>query len=211
MQRPAWQPEGSLGRPPETAKATVGTPLGGRAEKPLSLRPRALLVVGWVALGLGGCATAPAPGPQTGPVIARMSPAAVAALPAPSKPLTAADILALHRQGLGAEAILARVRSTGTRLELTPTQVWELHGQGVPLAVLDGLHQAWRRGLEADLAQAQTVAQNQRQAAVAAREQAQQAQAPWPAAYPYSYGPGWGYGGYGGWGPYGRSGIFFGW
>lgn len=208
MQRSPWRPEGGLWLQPQKAKATVGTPLGGRAEKPLSLLPRALLMAGWVGLGLGGCATAPAPGPQTGPVIARMSPAAVAALPAPSKPLTAADILALHRQGLGAEAILARIRSTGTRLELTPTQVWELHGQGVPLAVLDGLHQAWRRGLEADLAQAQTVAQNQRQAAAAAREQAQQAQATWPTAYPYYYGPAWSYGGFG---PYGRSGVFFGW
>ena len=207
MQRSSWRPEGGLWHQPQKAKATVAPRLG----KPVSGRSLAWLVAGWVGLALGGCATAPAPGPQTVPAIARLSPAAVAALPAPTRPLTAADILALHRQGLGAEAILARIHSTGTRLELTPTQVWELHDQGVPLAVLDGLHQAWRRGLEADLAQAQTVAQNQRQAAAAAREQAQKAQATWPAAYPYYYGPAWSYGGYGGFGPYGRSGVFFGW
>lgn len=62
------------------------------------------------------------------------------------------ELAALARKGESAEAIITRLKAAGTLRDLTPSQAMELHAQGLPLAVLDYLHESWASARQNDRA-----------------------------------------------------------
>ena len=111
-------------------------------------------VVGLLLLGalvLSGCASVPeVPGR-----ISRL-PGEVVVLPAPAPAepgLTVEDLVAMARGGAKSEAILNRVNASGARFDLAPGQIIDLHARGLPLAVLQEIHEARERALRNEYAQ----------------------------------------------------------
>jgi hypothetical protein len=105
----------------------------------------------WLALIplLQGCAGTPAEPPK----IERISAAELEArLPQPMATLPLEQVLALARQGLGAEELIGRIKDSGSRYRLSATQIVDLAGQGVPPAVLDHMVEAERRHIFDDMA-----------------------------------------------------------
>ena len=98
---------------------------------------------------LQGCAGAPA-GP---PKIERMTAAELEAhLPQPAAALPPEQIVALVRQGMGADEIIGRIAQSGSRYRLSATRIVELAQQGVPLAVIDHMVSAERTRIFDDMA-----------------------------------------------------------
>lgn len=110
---------------------------------------RHLRLVSTLALILQGCAGTPAEPPK----IERISAEQLeASLPQPSAALPLEQIVALARQGVGAEDLIGRITASGSRYRLSATQLIELAGQGVPTAVLDHVVSAERRQIFDDMA-----------------------------------------------------------
>jgi len=87
-----------------------------------------------LALILQGCAGVP-PEP---PKIERLSAGQLeASLPQPAAAMPLQQIVALARLGVPAEELIGRIKQSGSRYRLSASQIVELAGQGVPLAVLD--------------------------------------------------------------------------
>ena len=102
-----------------------------------------------LALILQGCAGTTAEPPR----IERISAEQLeAALPQPSAALPLDQIVALARQGVGAEDLIARITASASRYRLSATQLIELAAQGVPSAVLDHIVAAERRQIFDDMA-----------------------------------------------------------
>jgi hypothetical protein len=96
------------------------------------------------ALLLAGCASTPREPPQ----IQRISPEELELiLPKPVPNLTLEEIVTLSKAGESADAIIANIRQTNSRYELTPSQVIELHQQGVDARVLDHMQAAREQAL----------------------------------------------------------------
>jgi len=109
---------------------------------------RALLPLA-VTLAIAGCASAPAEPPR----IQRISAAELEAkLQPPAAALPLSEIVASAKQGITSDALIERIRASGSRYTLTATQVVELAREGVPLAVLDFLVAAERRAIFDDMA-----------------------------------------------------------
>jgi len=101
------------------------------------------------ALLLAGCADAPVAPPR----IERISAEQLEArLPQPMAALPLDQVVALARQGIGADEIIARIAASNSRYRLSAGQLLELSRQGVPLAVLDHLVEAERRQVFDDMA-----------------------------------------------------------
>jgi hypothetical protein len=93
-------------------------------------------------LSLPGCATAPTP-PDAGPAIARLSPEELARLlPAPLASLSLAEIVRMSKAGMTAKDIVAKIRETNSRYELSASQAIDLHAQGVDKELLDYIQSA---------------------------------------------------------------------
>jgi hypothetical protein len=157
-----------------------------------ALRP---VLISALALSLLGCATASAP-PDVAPGIARLTPEELARMmPAPQSSLSPADIVRLSKEGGTAKDIIAKIRETNSRYELSASQVIDLHTQGVDKEVLDYIQSARARELRDRMAE-EINQRELRHAEQLRREQEFRYNRPyydpWPGAYPgYGWGPGY--------------------
>jgi len=100
------------------------------------------ILISTLTLSLLGCATTSAP-PDAGGAIARLSPEELERmLPKPDPKLPLAELIRLSKEGATAKDIIARVRESGSRYDLSASQAIELHGQGVNAEVLDYIQSA---------------------------------------------------------------------
>ncbi|MFH1044147.1 MAG: hypothetical protein V1796_03655 [Pseudomonadota bacterium] len=155
------------------------------------LRP---ILISILALSLLGCATASAP-PDAGPTIARLSPDELALLmPKPDPKLPLAELVRLSKEGATATDLIARIRETSSRYDLSASQAIELHGQGVNAEVLDYIQSAREQELRERMAE-EINQREQRHAQELQREQELRRNSyyydPWWPGYP---GYGWNYG-----------------
>jgi hypothetical protein len=157
-----------------------------------SLRP---ILIAVLALSLLGCATASAPPDGTG-AIARISPEDLARImPKPDPKLPPAELVRLSKEGASAKDIIARIKETGSRYDLSASQAIELHNQGVDAEVLDYIQSAREQALRDRIAE-EINQREQRHAQDLKREQELQRNR-------YYYDPWWpGYPGYGWNAPY---------
>ncbi|HET7776490.1 MAG TPA: hypothetical protein VFK74_08990 [Azospira sp.] len=152
-------------------------------------------------LSLAGCATAPPDGTAT-PKLARLSPEQLQRLAPDAPKIGFPELVVMARSGMKAEAMIERLKETHTRLDPSPSQVLDLTRQGVPVAVLDYLHEYREKALRDDLA-GMLAEKDQQQAkdVEAARQQERLRAAP---VYDPFWGPRWG--------PYyRRGGMYYGW
>lgn len=106
-----------------------------------------LILISTLALSLAGCATTSAP-PDKSRGIARLSPEELARLlPKPDPKLPLAELIRLSKEGAAAKDIIARIKETGSRYDLSASQMIELHGQGVSAQVLDYIQSAHEQAL----------------------------------------------------------------
>jgi len=152
------------------------------------LRP-ALIVI--LALSVWGCATTAAP-PGAAPAIARLSPEDLARmLPKPDPKLPPAELVRMSKEGATAADVIARIKQTGSRYALSPSQAIALHAQGLSAEVLDYIQSAREQELRATLAE-EINQREQRHAEELRREQELRRDSfyydPWWPAYP---GYGW--------------------
>ena len=155
------------------------------------LRP---MLISILALSLLGCATASAP-PDGGGAIARLSPEDLARmLPKPAPKLPPAELIRMSKAGASAQDIIARIKETGSRYDLSASQAIELHAQGVSAEVLDYIQSAREQELRDRIAE-EINQREQRHAEELRREQELRRNSyyydPWWPAYP---GYGWNYG-----------------
>ena len=155
------------------------------------LRP---VLISALALSLLGCATASAP-PDASGAIARLSPDELARLlpkPEPKLPLT--ELIRMSKAGVTAKDLIARIKETGSRYDLSASQAIELHAQGVSAEVLDYIQSARAQELRDRIAE-EINQREQRHAEELRREQELQLNTiyhdPWWPAYP---GYGWSHG-----------------
>lgn len=102
---------------------------------------RSLYVITFLCATLAGCATHPGQRDAAGnPDLERLSVAQMAerAAQAPAK-LGVVEIAALAHQGLPANEIVARMRASGSRLDMDPEQQNALRKLGASEAVIDAL------------------------------------------------------------------------
>lgn len=155
-------------------------------------------------LCLAGCATAPA-APDSGPAIARITPEELARLtPKPEAKLSTGELVRMSKDGATTDAIIARIKETGSRYDLGAAQLIELHAQGLSAEVLDYIQAARAQELR-DRAAEEINQRERRHAEELQREQQLRRDSiyyydPWRPAYP-GYGPNYGppfrfYGGY---------------
>ena len=152
------------------------------------------VLISILGLSLLGCASVSAP-PDAGPGIARLSPEDLARLlPRPEAKLPLTEIVRLSKAGATAKELIARIRETGSRYELSASQAIELHAQGVSTKVLDYIQSARAQELRDRIAE-EINQREQRHAEELRREQELRLNTiyhdPWWPAYP---GYGWGHG-----------------
>jgi len=141
----------------------------------------------------GGSVSSRLPGET--PVVAPAAPA--------TPPLSVADIVALHRSGASAEAVVRRWREDGARTRFSAGDLIELHTRGVPLSTLDALIDARETALRTDADSRLAALQAHFNAELAAeRARPGLCPSPWP-GYPFSP--------YGGWRRGPRGGLYWGW
>ena len=105
-----------------------------------------------VLLVLAGCAATP----QKQPHVERISPQELEQLlPRPQPNLTLDEIVRMSREGAMPEAIIDKVKETGSGYDLIPSQMLELSRQGVDARVLNFIYasreQALRDGFAEEL------------------------------------------------------------
>jgi hypothetical protein len=92
---------------------------------------------------LAGCATTAPPSN-----IERISPEELARiLPQPVPNLTLDEIVQMSKAGTPAPDIIAKIKETNSRYDLTPSESLELSRKGVSAEVLDYIHQAHEQAL----------------------------------------------------------------
>jgi hypothetical protein len=88
---------------------------------------------------LSGCASTGAGYGQ----VDRITPEQLAKiLPPPIATVTLDEIVAESKQGKTSDEIIAKIKASNSRYELTPTQTLDLSKQGVDVKVLDYMHQS---------------------------------------------------------------------
>jgi len=99
-----------------------------------------ILVILMVSLlTLSGCASTGAGYGQ----VDRITPEQLAKiLPPPVATVTLDEIVAESKQGKTSDEIIAKIKASNSRYELTPTQTLDLSKQGVDVKVLDYMHQS---------------------------------------------------------------------
>jgi len=163
--------------------------------------PRLVSIVAALLL-LAGCASNPPDGSAT-PKLARLSPEQMQRLAPDAPKIGFPELVLMAKSGMKAEAMIERLKETHTRLDPTPSQVLDLTRQGVPVAVLDYLHEAREKALRDDVA-AMLNERDQQQAKEvdAARQQERLRSTP---VYDPFWGPRFG------WPYYRRGGVWYGW
>lgn len=156
------------------------------------LRP-ILLSIAALSL-LVGCATATV-SPHTNPSIERLSPEELARLlPKPDPKLPTAELIRMSNEGASAKDIIARIKDTGSRYDLSAPQIIELHAQGLSTEVLDYIQSAREQDLRDKVAE-EINQREQRHAEELRREQELRRNNyyydPW---WPGYFGYGWNYG-----------------
>jgi hypothetical protein len=176
-----------------------------RVEIPMPVRSF-FLIISTVALSLlaGGCAT-PRPDGTATPRLARLSTEDMARLAPDAPRLSLDELVSMAKSGSSADAIIERFRQSSARFDLTPAQVVDLHKRGLPLPVLQVIHEDREKALRADLTQLLVERDQKCVAEVAqARNQerlrARSADPFWPGCSG-AFGPM----------PYRRPGVFMGW
>ena len=112
-----------------------------------------VLCLGLPLLFAGCATTGPGPDGSATPKIARLTPEELARL-TPSTPKLALDgLLAMARAGQKPEALISRLRESDARFDLKPSEVLDWHKRGLPLEVLEAIHEDREKALRADLAQ----------------------------------------------------------
>ncbi len=164
-----------------------------------------IAALGALALLLGACAGVPPDGSST-PRLARLSVEDMARLAPDAPKLSLDDLVAMTKAGSTPEAVVARFRQSGARFDLTPAQVVDLHARGLPLPVLQAIHEDREKALRADLTQ-MLVERDQQCSAEVAQERQRARSAVDPFCGPAFYGPLRPYPIY----PYSRRGMFWGW
>jgi hypothetical protein len=157
-------------------------------------RPVVLFVLSIAVPALFGCAALP-PAPGAGPSIERLSPEELARLlPKPDPKLPTAELVRMSKEGASASEIIARIKETGSRYDLSPSQAIELHAQGVSTEVLDYIQSAREQDLRDRVAE-EINEREQRHAEELRREQELRRNSyyfdPW---WPGYFGYGWNYG-----------------
>lgn len=164
-----------------------------------------IAALGALALLLGACAGVPPDGSST-PRLARLSVEGMARLAPDAPKLSLDDLVAMAKAGSTPEAVVAHFRQSGARFDLTPAQVVDLHARGLPLPVLQAIHEDREKALRADLTQ-MLVERDQQCSAEVAQERQRARSAVDPFCGPAFYGPLRPYPIY----PYSRRGMFWGW
>lgn len=101
-----------------------------------------LALISLLALPLLGCAGMSAP-PGPGGTIARLSPEELARiLPKPEPKLPPAELVRMSKDGASAPAIIGKIKQTGSRYQLSASQLIALHAQGLSAEVLDYMQAA---------------------------------------------------------------------
>lgn len=151
-----------------------------------------LLLISTLALSLLGCATASAPPVGSG-AIARLSPEDLARLlPKPEPKLPPAELVRMSKEGATAKDVIARIRETGSRYDLSASQMIDLHAQGVSAEVLDYIQSARAQELRDRVAE-EINQREQRHAEELRREQALRRDSPYFDPWWPGY-PGWRHG-----------------
>lgn len=114
----------------------------------MNTAPRFLLSAALVVL-LPGCADAPLAPPKIDRISAEQL---EARLPQPAAALPLEQVVALARQGVAAEEIIARMVASASRYRLSAGQILELAAQGVSRTVLDHIVAAERHQIFDDMA-----------------------------------------------------------
>lgn len=151
-----------------------------------------------------GCATRP--DDTATPKLARLSAEEMARLAPDAPRLSPEDLLTMARAGASPAAIIEHFRQFAARFDLTPAQVVDLHQRGLPLPVLQAIHEDREKALRSDLTQL-LVERDQKcgvEVAQVREQERQRARSSVDPFWPGCYGP---------WGPgfYGRPSIFWGW
>lgn len=97
----------------------------------------ALFIMPWI----GGCSTVAYTGVGAG--ASAESAARLPVLPAPK--LSLDEIVTLARQGVAADALIARIRAAGAYYRLSAADIISLRERGVPLAVIDNILKSERQ------------------------------------------------------------------
>ena len=98
-------------------------------------------------LGLGGCAST-----QQNGLVTRLTPADLARLtPPPNPTLPLSDVIALSKSAMPPEAIIKKLRDTGSFYNLTAQQIVDLDRQGVDQGVINHLVEAQEKARQATL------------------------------------------------------------
>lgn len=138
---------------------------------------------------LAGCASAPPDGTAT-PKLARLTPEQLQRLAPDAPKIGYPELVQMAKSGMKADDIIAKLKESSVRLDPGPAKVLELSRQGVPLAVLEYLHESRERALRDDLA-AMLAEREQQQSKELESVRQQERQRAMPPPYPY-YDPFWG-------------------
>ena len=111
------------------------------------------VVISTLALSLLGCATA-FTAPDAGPGISRITPEELARLMPKAEPkLALAELVRLSKEGASAKDIIAKIKETGSRYDLSPSEAIQLHDAGVSTEVLDYMQSSRAQELRDRLAE----------------------------------------------------------
>lgn len=103
------------------------------------MRTMIAIVCGSLLVLLAGCATTAMQEPR----IERISPEELERLmPKPVPNLTLDEIVKMSQSGTSAQAIIAKIKETNSRYDLSPSESLALSKKGVSAEVLDYIHQA---------------------------------------------------------------------
>lgn len=104
------------------------------------MKIKAVIAISLLFLMVSGCAST---GDSRLGQVERITPEALAQLlPPPIATFTLDEIVSDSKQGEAPDEIIAKIKESGSHYELSPTQVLDLHRQGVDAKVLDYIQQS---------------------------------------------------------------------
>lgn len=179
------------------------------------MRKLTLGLLALVAL-VSGCATTGYQEPQ----ITRISAEELAQLmPPPVATISLDEIVAMSKQGVPADDIIAKIKESNSQYELSPSRMVALTTQGVDPKVLDYIHESREQFVRDSMAEEinKRELENHEEKQRLKREYQLRYNSFYHPFYGYGYSPWWRYGPYYGYGFYGRGfhghpfGYGFGW
>jgi hypothetical protein len=156
------------------------------------MRKLALGLLALMAL-VSGCATTSYQEPQ----IARISAEELAQLmPPPVATVSLDEIVAMSKQGVPADSIIAKIKESNSQYELSPSQMVALTTQGVDAKVLDYIHESREQFVRDSMAEEinKRELENQKEQQRLKREYQLRYNSYYHPYFGYGYSPWWGYG-----------------